>query len=175
MSAHLTHLAEQLAGSVLHGGDALLDDAVHDSATVRPGALFCAVRGQRHDGHDHAARAVADGAAALLVEQRLELDVPQLVVASVRAAMGPAAAFIHGEPARALRMLVASSAGDPAGAAQQCGGASHGVCVCARALGADCRHRPRHHIGVPVAVEVAHTDCAHAETAHVSFARRPAR
>ncbi len=105
MSAHLTHLAEQLAGSVPHGGDALVDDAVHDSATVRPGALFCAVRGQRHDGHDHAARAVADGAAALLVEQRLELDVPQLVVASVRAAMGPAAAFIHGEPARALRML----------------------------------------------------------------------
>jgi UDP-N-acetylmuramoyl-L-alanyl-D-glutamate--2,6-diaminopimelate ligase len=105
VSAHLALLAEQLAGSVLHGGDALLADAVHDSSTVRPGVLFCAVPGQHHDGHDHAAHAVRDGAAALLVERRLDLDVPQLVVPSVRAAMGPAAAHVHGGPARELRML----------------------------------------------------------------------
>lgn len=105
MSAPLTRIAEHIPGSVLHGSDVPLDDVVHDSSSVRPGALFCAVRGQHHDGHDHAADAVRDGAAALLVERRLELDVPQLVVSSVREAMGPVAAIVHGRPADALRML----------------------------------------------------------------------
>jgi UDP-N-acetylmuramyl tripeptide synthase len=39
------------------------------------------------DGHDLAADAVARGAAALVVERRLELAVPQLVVADSRRAM----------------------------------------------------------------------------------------
>ena len=105
MSAPLTRIAEQIPGSVLDGSDVPLDDVVHDSSTVLPGTLFCAVRGQHHDGHDHAADAVRAGAAALLVEQRLDLDVPQLVVPSVRRAMGPAAAVVHGWPADELRML----------------------------------------------------------------------
>lgn len=105
MSAPLTRLAEHLTGSVLHGSDVMVDDAVHDSATVRSGMLFCAVRGQHHDGHDHAAEAVRAGAAALLVERRLDLDVAQLVVPSVREALGPAAALVHGRPAEELVML----------------------------------------------------------------------
>lgn len=105
MSAHLARIAQQLPGSMLHGADVVVVDAVHDSATVGPGELFCAVRGQHHDGHDHAAGAVTRGASALLVERRLDLEVPQIVVASTREAMGPVAALVHGRPSDELRML----------------------------------------------------------------------
>ena len=48
--------------------------------------------GEKVDGHDFAAAAVEAGAAALVVERELELDVPQVVVADARAAMAPLAA-----------------------------------------------------------------------------------
>jgi UDP-N-acetylmuramoyl-L-alanyl-D-glutamate--2,6-diaminopimelate ligase len=105
VSARLSRLAGHLPGAVLHGDDVELLDATHDSREVTHGTLFCAVPGQTQDGHDHAAGAVAAGAAALLVERRLELAVPQIVVSSVRRAMGPAAALIHGQPAQELHML----------------------------------------------------------------------
>jgi UDP-N-acetylmuramoyl-L-alanyl-D-glutamate--2,6-diaminopimelate ligase len=105
VSARVSELAGRVPGAILRGGDADVRDATHDSRQVRPGALFCAVPGQANDGHLHAGDAVAAGAAALLVERALDLDVPQLVVPSVRAAMGPVAALVHRDPASELRML----------------------------------------------------------------------
>ena len=40
-----------------------------DSRTVRPGDLFFAIRGPRHDGHDYVRDALARGAAAAVVER----------------------------------------------------------------------------------------------------------
>ena len=105
MSARLSELAGLIPGAILRGQDADVGDATHDSRQVRPGTLFCAVPGQSSDGHLHAGEAVAAGAGALLVERELDLDVPQLLVPSVRAAMGPVAARVHGDPATELRML----------------------------------------------------------------------
>ncbi|MDQ3146272.1 MAG: UDP-N-acetylmuramoyl-L-alanyl-D-glutamate--2,6-diaminopimelate ligase, partial [Actinomycetota bacterium] len=72
---------------------------------VVPGALFCCVRGQRDDGHDHAAHAVERGAVALLCERPLDLDVPQVVVPDSRVQMGRAAAAFHGHPSRAIDVV----------------------------------------------------------------------
>ncbi|HEX6469970.1 MAG TPA: UDP-N-acetylmuramoyl-tripeptide--D-alanyl-D-alanine ligase [Streptosporangiaceae bacterium] len=61
-----------------------------DSRTVEPGALFAAVRGERVDGHDFAAAAVAAGAVAALLD-RPPPDgetVPAIVVDDVVAALG---------------------------------------------------------------------------------------
>jgi UDP-N-acetylmuramoyl-L-alanyl-D-glutamate--2,6-diaminopimelate ligase len=82
-----------------------LADVVADSRQVVAGSLFCCVRGEHHDGHDHASDAIASGAVALLCDHRLPLDVAQLVVPDVRAAMGPAAAAVHGHPARSLEII----------------------------------------------------------------------
>jgi len=79
-------------------------DLAYDTRAVTPGALFFCIPGTTVDGHDLAAAAVDRGAAALVVERRLELDVPQLVVPSVRAAMGPAAANFFGRPAETLEI-----------------------------------------------------------------------
>ena len=109
MTATLAEVAAALPGAGLHGAarDTMLPlvDATHDSRQVRRGWLFCAVVGARADGHDHASQAVTDGAAALLVERPLDLEVPQLLVPSVRAMMGPAAAVIHGHPSRQLTVV----------------------------------------------------------------------
>jgi len=83
----------------------LLLDATHDSRQVEPGWLFCAVPGARTDGHAHVPQAIAAGAAAVLVERPVAEPVPQLIVPSVRRAMGPAAAAIHSHPSRELTVI----------------------------------------------------------------------
>jgi UDP-N-acetylmuramoyl-L-alanyl-D-glutamate--2,6-diaminopimelate ligase len=77
----------------------------HDSRRVEPGACFACIVGANEDGHDHAPEALRSGAVALLVERHLGRSVPEARVASVRRALGPAAAQLHGHPSRALRCL----------------------------------------------------------------------
>jgi UDP-N-acetylmuramoyl-L-alanyl-D-glutamate--2,6-diaminopimelate ligase len=77
----------------------------YDSRAVKPGDLFFCVSGFRSDGHDFAPQAVQAGAAALVVERPLGLEVPEVVVASARAAMAPLAASFYGHPARELRVV----------------------------------------------------------------------
>jgi UDP-N-acetylmuramoyl-L-alanyl-D-glutamate--2,6-diaminopimelate ligase len=81
-----------------------LRDLAYDARTVEEGSLFFCVPGTHADGHDFAAEAVRRGAAALVVERPLPLDVPQLVVASARAAMAAAADVFFGEPTRELQL-----------------------------------------------------------------------
>jgi UDP-N-acetylmuramoyl-L-alanyl-D-glutamate--2,6-diaminopimelate ligase len=77
----------------------------YDSRLVRPGTLFFCVPGFRSDGHDFAAQALAQGAVALVVERALDLGVPEVLVASVRAAMGPIASRFYGDPSASLRVI----------------------------------------------------------------------
>ena len=77
----------------------------YDNRRVSPGTLFFCVPGFTRDGHDFAADAVARGAAALVVQRPLGLGVPEVRVADVRAAMGVAAARMHGDPTAQLRVV----------------------------------------------------------------------
>src|SRR3954468_20234533 len=77
-------------------------ELAYDVRTAGPGSLFFCVPGSRVDGHDLAPQAVAAGAVALVVERPLDVPVPQLVVASARRAMGPAAALFFGDPSADL-------------------------------------------------------------------------
>ncbi|MDP9188172.1 MAG: UDP-N-acetylmuramoyl-L-alanyl-D-glutamate--2,6-diaminopimelate ligase [Actinomycetota bacterium] len=85
-------------------GDRAVDISglAYDSGAAGPGSLFFCVRGLRSDGHDFAARAVENGASALVVERPLDLGVPELEVADARAAMAPLAAAFHGDPSAEL-------------------------------------------------------------------------
>jgi UDP-N-acetylmuramoyl-L-alanyl-D-glutamate--2,6-diaminopimelate ligase len=77
----------------------------YGSTDVRPGGLFFCVPGYRADGHDFAPDAVERGAAAIVCERPLGLEVPEVLVPSVRAAMGPAAARFFGDPTETLRVV----------------------------------------------------------------------
>jgi UDP-N-acetylmuramoyl-tripeptide--D-alanyl-D-alanine ligase len=75
-------LAEVAAvtGGRLHRatGDELVSAVGFDSRAVGPGGLFAALPGERVDGHDFAAAAVAGGAVAVLAGR--EVDAPAVVV-----------------------------------------------------------------------------------------------
>ncbi|MCW2925399.1 MAG: UDP-N-acetylmuramyl-tripeptide synthetase [Thermoleophilia bacterium] len=74
-----------------------------DTRRVEPGALFFCVAGATRDGHDLAAEAVAAGAVALVVSHEVAgVDVPQVLVPDVRAAMGPIADLHFGHPSRRI-------------------------------------------------------------------------
>jgi len=102
-------LEELIAGvSTRVRGDASaveISGLAYDSREVKPGELFFCVSGFRSDGHDFAAQAVARGAAALVAERALDLGVPELLVGSVRGAMGPLAARFFGHPTAELRVV----------------------------------------------------------------------
>ena len=77
----------------------------YDVREVMPGDLFAAIDGAEFRGHDVAAEAVARGAAALLVDRELALDVPMLVGRDPRASLARLAAAFHGHPSHDLRAI----------------------------------------------------------------------
>ena len=82
-----------------------ITDVTHSTASVTPGALFVCVIGERVDGHQLAQQAIDAGAVALLVERRLPISVPQIVVADTRQTQGIVAAAFWGFPSDDLLMI----------------------------------------------------------------------
>ena len=102
----LERLIAALAPTDVVGGAAVeIRELAYDAREVPRGSLFFCIPGAKADGHDFAPAAVTAGAAALVVERPLELDVPQLVVPSVRAAMPPAAVEFFGDPTARLPVV----------------------------------------------------------------------
>ena len=89
---------------VLGGRPVDIGDLAYDTRGVSAGALFFCVRGDRVDGHDLAWEAIERGAAGLVVERPLDVDVPQLVVTSTRESMAVAADVFFGEPTKELEL-----------------------------------------------------------------------
>jgi UDP-N-acetylmuramoyl-L-alanyl-D-glutamate--2,6-diaminopimelate ligase len=98
-------LASAVASDQPASGEVAVGGLAYDSRAVRPGDLFFCVSGFQSDGHEFAAQAVSRGAAALIVERRLGLSVPEVLVPSSRAAMGPIAARFYGDPTAQLRVV----------------------------------------------------------------------
>ncbi|MFA1548053.1 UDP-N-acetylmuramoyl-tripeptide--D-alanyl-D-alanine ligase [Actinomadura chokoriensis] len=83
----LSTIAE-ITGGIRHGPPDVVvsGPVVVDSRAVEPGALFAALKGERADGHDFAAGALAAGAAAVLAQRSVEG--PCVVVPDVQEALG---------------------------------------------------------------------------------------
>ena len=87
---------------VIGSATAEIRELAYDAREVRRDSLFFCVPGATADGHDFAPEALERGAAALVVERPLGLDVTQVVVPSVRAAMPRAAVEFFGDPTARL-------------------------------------------------------------------------
>jgi len=78
----------------------------HDSRRVSPGDVFVAIRGEKADGHAHAAEAVERGAAAVVSDRSAPHEVgaavPWVRVAAPRKALALLAARLAGDPAEKL-------------------------------------------------------------------------
>jgi UDP-N-acetylmuramoyl-tripeptide--D-alanyl-D-alanine ligase len=62
-------IARLTGGRLVHDADRPIRGAAVDSRRIVPGNLFVALPGERTDGHEHLAEAVANGAAAVLVSR----------------------------------------------------------------------------------------------------------
>ena len=95
------HIHYELVGDA----ETRITDVTHSTASVTPGALFVCVICERVDGHQLAQQAIDAGAVALLVERRLPISVPQIVVADTRQTQGIIAAAFWGFPSDDLLMI----------------------------------------------------------------------
>ncbi len=91
---------------IVGAADAAITGCTCDSRQIREGELFAAIAGNRCDGHDYLAEAVARGCAAVLTQRRdLELPVPRCIVPNARAAYGRLCQLLAGNPTRQLKLI----------------------------------------------------------------------
>lgn len=105
----LNWIALQVNGRQVNDSGADVEAVTIDSRNVPANALFVAIHGERFDGHDYAEQAIKAGAVALMTERELPLDVPQIVVADTRLALGSLAAAVKGKVAPFTVALTGSS------------------------------------------------------------------
>ena len=96
----------------LHPGAAIDGDAARsvtgietDSRAVRPGSVFVALRGTKTDGHEFVSQAIANGAAAVVVERHGASPTSETTVVRVsdsRRALSALAAAFYADPSWAL-------------------------------------------------------------------------
>lgn len=94
ISLMLSQIADGLDAELI-GEDRAVESVSTDTRTVEPGALFVALVGERFDAHNFTAQAVENGAGALLVSRVVESDVPQLLVADTKLALGQLGSLVH--------------------------------------------------------------------------------
>ena len=108
--AVLSELLEGISYECVCGRlDLEISDIVYDSRKVEAGCLFVCIPGAKADGHQYAAAAVAAGAAAILVQRRVELpegaDVTVILVDNTCYAMAFASAAYFGHPAKQMKII----------------------------------------------------------------------
>ncbi len=96
-------------GCDFDGPDHHFQGVCTDTRVSMPGALFVALKGPNHDGHDHLPEAANQGAMAALVERRVEAELPQLVVKDSRLGLGHLAAAWREELGLPLAAITGSN------------------------------------------------------------------
>ncbi|MDA3643706.1 UDP-N-acetylmuramoyl-tripeptide--D-alanyl-D-alanine ligase [Saccharopolyspora indica] len=93
----LADIARAVGGGLhrAEGSEIVSAGVEFDSRKVETGGLFVAVPGERVDGHDFAARAVADGAVGVLAAR--EVDAPAVLVPPIPAAERSSALALAGD------------------------------------------------------------------------------
>ena len=95
----LTELARSIPAGASVSAEAEVTGLVCDSRKVKKGDLYFCLPGLRVDGHNFAKAAADAGAAALVVERKLPVDLPQVLVEDARGAMSHMAQCFYGYPA----------------------------------------------------------------------------
>jgi UDP-N-acetylmuramoyl-L-alanyl-D-glutamate--2,6-diaminopimelate ligase len=103
----LAALIARLLGAQVTGDATYAVTSVEvDSRAVREGALFVALRGAQHDGHDFIGQAIANGARAVVAEIPYAFPGGTMVqVPDSRRALSAVAAAFYGDPSHALDVI----------------------------------------------------------------------
>jgi UDP-N-acetylmuramoyl-L-alanyl-D-glutamate--2,6-diaminopimelate ligase len=97
------------ADSAVSGAQPTLTGVACDSRLVRPGDLYAALPGEHTHGARFAAQARDRGAVAVLTDEVGKRDavatgLPTVVVDDPRVALGPASAWLYGDPSQAMSL-----------------------------------------------------------------------
>ena len=76
----------------------------YNSKTIKSHEIFVCLKGEHVDGHDFAQMAFEKGAAALVVEKPLNIEIPQLVVESTKIAIADLADCFYRSPSKSLNL-----------------------------------------------------------------------
>ncbi|MEH7305950.1 UDP-N-acetylmuramoyl-L-alanyl-D-glutamate--2,6-diaminopimelate ligase [Neobacillus drentensis] len=87
------------------GEDPEITSIENDNRKVQKGSLFICIKGYTVDGHDFAESAVKNGAAAVLAERPLSLDVPVILVKDTTRAMAVLADVFYEQPTKNLHLI----------------------------------------------------------------------
>ncbi|MEH7118693.1 UDP-N-acetylmuramoyl-L-alanyl-D-glutamate--2,6-diaminopimelate ligase [Neobacillus vireti] len=102
----LQRLLENLHSIVpYHGENPEITSIENDNRKVQKGSLFICIKGYTVDGHDFAESAVKNGAAAVLAERPLELNVPVFLVNDTMRAMAVLADAFYEQPTKRLHLI----------------------------------------------------------------------
>lgn len=79
----------------------------YNSKTTKKGDIFVCLTGEYTDGHEYAKNAIENGAAALLVERKVDADkkIPQVVVSSTRHKIADIADRFYSSPSRGINLI----------------------------------------------------------------------
>ena len=77
----------------------------YNSKKARPNDIFICLTGEHVDGHEYAEEAAANGAVVFIVERRLNIDVPQIVVSSTEEMIARISSIFYGNPSRKLNII----------------------------------------------------------------------
>ncbi len=77
----------------------------YNSLTTKEGDIFICIRGEASDGHKYAASAVEKGAVALFCEEKMPLNVPQIIVEDTKRTMANIAAAFYEEPSKKINLV----------------------------------------------------------------------
>lgn len=77
----------------------------YNSKKTQPDDLFICLTGEHVDGHEYAEEAVANGACLCVVERRLNLDVPQIVVSDTTKAIAQISDLFYASPSKKLNLI----------------------------------------------------------------------
>ena len=99
----LAQIAQAISGTLIGDPNIRVTGISIDSRSTRPGDLFCAIAGERVDGHDFIAQAKDNGAVAFLTSQKIEGN--QVIVPSTQTQLDPVIPAL-GTLACAIRSLM---------------------------------------------------------------------
>src|SRR6478672_391554 len=101
----LHNLLSQLSPLISADENPEITSIENDNRKVQKGSLFICIKGYTVDGHDFAESAVKNGAAAILAERPLSLDVPVILVKDTTRAMAVLADTLYGQPTKKLHLI----------------------------------------------------------------------
>lgn len=97
ISLTLAEIAKATAGQVINceHQETVFKNISTDTRQIQPGDLFIALRGEHYDAHQFLGTAVQQGAGALLIDQKIDSELPCILVKDTRIALGLLASYVR--------------------------------------------------------------------------------